>query len=222
MKKRPSKVFLSLFFLVSFLDIVGVIFNSALMQAIFKPMIILSLMAAYFFGTERPNNWYLLALSFSFLGDVFLLDKNDLFLQGIGAFLVTQIIFVYILSKELTKTTLKQKLVAVLPFVIYYFALITILKQNLGEFLIPVMIYGSVISLFGITAFLTYLQRRNRLSLVLFIGSLLFIISDSLIALQNFHEPNDFFPSIIMITYVIAQYYIYLYMKDKSEEFVFI
>ena len=80
---RPAKVFLSLFFLVSFLDILGVILNNALMQAIFKPMIILSLMAAYFFGTERPNNWYLLALSFSFLGDVFLLDKNDMFLQGI-------------------------------------------------------------------------------------------------------------------------------------------
>jgi len=179
-------------------------------------------MAAYFFGTERPNNWYLLALSFSFLGDVFLLDKNDMFLQGIGAFLVTQILFVYILSKELTKTSLKQKLVAVLPFVIYYFALITILKQNLGELLIPVMIYGSVISLFGITAFLTYLQRRDRLSLVLFIGALLFILSDSLIALQNFHQPNEFFPSIIMITYILAQYYIYLYMKDKAEELVFI
>ena len=49
---RPAKVFLSLFFLVSFLDILGVILNNALMQAIFKPMIILSLMAAYFFGTE--------------------------------------------------------------------------------------------------------------------------------------------------------------------------
>ncbi|MGB5242809.1 MAG: lysoplasmalogenase [Lutimonas sp.] len=219
---RPAKVFLSLFFLVSFLDILGVILNNALMQAIFKPMIILSLMAAYFFGTEKPNNWYLLALSFSFLGDVFLLDKNDMFLQGIGAFLVTQILYVYILSKELTKTTLKQKLIAILPFVIYYFVLITILKQNLGSLLIPVMIYGSVISLFGITAFLTYLQRRDRLSLVLFIGALLFILSDSLIALQNFHQPNEFFPSIIMITYVLAQYYIYLYMRDKAEELVFI
>jgi len=116
-----------LFFTVSILDIIGVAIHNSLLQTIFKPMIILSLMALYYFSVEKKNNWYLLALAFSFLGDVLLMDKNNLFLYGIAAFLLSQILYIKIIGSQLKPSSLKQKITAIIPFLIYVIILLSIL-----------------------------------------------------------------------------------------------
>lgn len=41
-----------------------------------------------------------------------------------------------------------------------------------------------------------------------FLGTIIFIISDSLIALHKFYEPKQFYSITIMLTYIVAQYLI--------------
>jgi uncharacterized membrane protein YhhN len=206
-----------LFFTVSFLDVLGVFLHHDLMQHIFKPMIILSLMALYYTSVTTKNYWYLLALAFSFLGDVLLLDKNNLFLFGIAAFLLTQLLYIKIIGKQIKEASFQQKLVAIIPFVIYLVTLLFILYDNLNEFLIPVIIYGAAISVFGMVALLNYVVDSSKINRVLLIGATLFIASDSMIALNKFYEEKSFYGVAIMMTYVLAQYLIYLFMKEELE-----
>lgn len=194
-----------LFFTVSILDIIGVAFGNLLLEAIFKPMIIISLMILYYYSSEKKNNWFLLALAFSFLGDVLLLDKEGLFLFGIAAFLMTQLIYIGLILKRINKTTVQQNVLAVLPFLVYITFLIMLLKDNLGEYLIPVIVYALTIAIFGIVSLLNYLKYKTRSAQLLLIGAVLFIVSDSMIALNKFYEPRDFYPVAIMVTYVLAQ-----------------
>jgi uncharacterized membrane protein YhhN len=216
--KRFSKPVFLFFILVSFLDVVGIFIQNPLLQTVCKPMIIPSLMAWYLIKTDAINKWYVIALFFSFVGDVLLLDKINLFIFGIAAFLITQVIYIFIFSKGLAKVSRQKKLTSILPFLLFYSALISILSPNLNDLLIPVMVYGMAISIFGTIALLNYLAVKNKLSMTLLQGALLFILSDSMIALNKFHEEQSFYPVTIMLTYIVAQYLIASYMLGSESK----
>jgi len=214
---RLQKFFLLIFLLVSITDIIAIINDNSLWQTISNPIIIPALAAFYIAGSKSRNKLYILALIFSFLGDVLLLDKSNLFLFGIAAFLITQLLYIAIFSKGLANSSLGKKIGALFPFSLFFILLIRILKPGLNDFLIPVIIYGLAISLFGSVSLLRYLVKKNGTSMVLLIGAILFILSDSMIALNKFHEPRAYYSVSIMLTYILAQYLISAYML-KSEK----
>lgn len=214
--KKYSKAMLLIFLLVSILDIIGIFLDNSLLQSIFKPLIIPTLLIWYISKADAPNKWYMIALVFSFIGDVLLLDKMNLFIFGIGAFLITQVMYVFIFSKGLAASNSKNKLKSIIPFLLFYSILMAVLAPKLNDFLIPVVIYGIAISIFGVVALLNYLHFKKRITLTLLQGALLFIVSDSLIALNKFYEEQQLYPIIIMVTYIMAQYLIANYML-KSE-----
>lgn len=205
-----------IFFSISLLDITGVVLNNSLLQLIFKPLIMPSLILLYYLSSKRKNKWYIVAIFFSFLGDVLLLDKSNMFLFGIAAFLITQLLYVFIISKELPPSHWRTKLIASIPFVAFFIILIKVLKPGLGEFFLPVVIYGVAISIFGMVSLLNYFIRRDKSSLTLLFGAVLFILSDSMIALNKFYEAKALYGLSIMVTYILAQYLIFQYMLNQS------
>ena len=212
-----------IFFAISLLDITGVVLNNSLLQLIFKPLIMPSLILLYYISSKRKNKWYIVAMFFSFLGDVLLLDKNNMFLYGIAAFLITQLLYVFIISKELPQSHWKTKLTASIPFLAFFIILIKVLKPGLGEYLLPVVVYGAAISIFGMVSLWNYILRKDKSSMTLLLGAVLFILSDSMIALNKFYEARALYGLAIMATYILAQYLIFRYMlnqsvKDGSEE----
>ncbi len=50
------------------------------------------------------------------------------------------------------------------------------------------------------------------------VGAVLFILSDSMIALFKFHDPKAIYPIATMITYVLAQYLIYQFMTAQNDD----
>jgi len=87
--------------------------------------------------------------------------------------------------------------------------LIFFLNPYLNELLFPVIIYGITISIFGIVTMLDYLNTKSKKSLLMFIGALIFISSDALLAINKFYSANAVFAVLVMITYIISQYFIY-------------
>ncbi len=212
-----TKGFTLFFFAVSITEIAGVFLQNDQLQQVFKPLLMLSLLVLYYFTVEKVNKWYVVALIFSFFGDVLLLDKNNMFLFGIAAFLITQLLYIKIISIRLKKSDLRQKSMAFISFVLFFVMLILFLKEHLGSFLVPVIVYGITISSFGALALLNYLTRKSKTALGLFLGAVLFIGSDTMIALYKFHVPKSFYSVAIMITYISAQYFIFRYMvKDHA------
>jgi uncharacterized membrane protein YhhN len=92
------------------------------------------------------------------------------------------------------------------------------LSPELGDLFYPVLIYGSVISVFGITALNYHLNERSANSSILLTGAILFIGSDSMIALNKFYSPHMVYPVAIMLTYALAQYLIcnYMLLEEQS------
>lgn len=206
-----------LFFLVAGLDLIGVGLGLRWMEVTFKPLIMLSLILLYWVRSQRRNWLYLSALFFSLLGDLFLLDKEGMFLYGVAAFLITQLLYIVIVRRGPVRFTRSSLGKASTPFLIYLILLMSVLGPNLGSLYYPVLVYGSVISVFGMTALQNHMLSRDGASRTLLAGALLFIASDSMIAINKFHAPHMIYPVAIMLTYALAQYYIYLYVISVEE-----
>ena len=116
------------------------------------------------------------------------------------------------MSGDLIDSTISKILVSIFPFLTLFLFLIFFLKDTLNELLIPVIIYGFTISTFGVVAMLDYLNTKTTQSFLMFVGAVIFISSDSILAINKFYNTTQIFGVLIMITYIIAQYLIYRFM----------
>ena len=204
------KIITVLFVIVSLCDLAGIIFHLNQLRLIFKPLLMLTLLLLYLVSERNFNGWYISALVFSFLGDVLLLFEGEIyFMLGLISFLLAHVIYIKIVFGWLNNTSLKTKAVAAIPFLILFFALINLLKNNLNDLFIPVVIYGITISVMGFVSLLNYLNDKSSSALFMVVGASLFIISDSVLAINKFYSTNEFFPIVIMLTYLMAQYLIF-------------
>jgi uncharacterized membrane protein YhhN len=210
---RNRKLIFGVFILVVILDLIGIITGNQLLIFIFKPMIILLLMTYYSLIIEPENKMYLAALFLCFLGDVLLLFDSQLnFMLGLASFLIAHLLFIKIVAGRLTKSSMSQNIKAIMPFAFIFTALIFLLKDTLGDLLIPVVVYALVITSFGVISLLNYMTKKNVPSLFLVGGAAFFILSDATLAINKFYEHQEYFPIFVMITYVFAQYMICKYM----------
>ena len=163
------------------------------------------------------NDQVVLGLFFSCLGDVFLLSSEaNFFMYGLGSFLLAHIMYIKITAGFLKATSKSTMLFVSFSFVVFLAGLLLLIKDNLGDMLLPVTVYGIVISTFGAVALLNYIGKKSTENLWLFLGAIIFIASDSMIAINRFYESNELYGLLIMLTYIIAQYLICKAMIAKS------
>jgi len=153
-----------------------------------------------------------LASFFCFLGDFFLLwDKeNTYFILGLTSFLIAHIFFIVFFFR-LKKFTDKYRLflfaTATLVFGYIGFLLFLIwqgtTRQNMQ---IPVIVYGAIIGVMLLTAIHSINNKSlKRLSKNYFIpGAILFVASDSILALNKFSISILYGEVIVMVTYAAA------------------
>ncbi|WP_442266143.1 lysoplasmalogenase [Tenacibaculum sp. ZS6-P6] len=209
-------IFSVLFLLVSCVEVLATIYNYRVLELIFKPLIAVTLVLLYLVNVSKPSFWFVSALFFSFWGDVLLLFPEDFFVLGLVSFLITHVIYIKIVSGYFNKIEISTKILSFLAFLMYFSVIVFLIKDNLKELLLPVIVYGLVISMFGTTALLNYIHNKTTENLWLLIGALIFILSDSVIALNKFYSEQPIFSSVIMITYIVAQFYICKGMIAKS------
>jgi uncharacterized membrane protein YhhN len=213
-----SRKIIYIYFFIAILEVIGDIFDLNILIFVFKPLLMPLLFIAYYpiYKAQKSNFSIIILLSivFSFFGDLslMLIDHNEsLFIIGLASFLIAHLFYIisfYKNIKPLTLELLKSNIFYILIFIAFYTSLLFILWDNLNEMLIPVFVYGAVITLMGIFATLRK-TNKNSYVLVLF-GAILFICSDTLIAFNKFIFNSDLFyaQAYIMILYVLAQYFI--------------
>jgi len=207
---KNFKIATALFITVSLLDILGIVLDKYYLRLFFKPLILPSILLMYTLLVPLKNKWYVGALVFSFLGDVFLLfSGKPYFMLGLGAFLLAHLCFIKVVLQKMGKADINKMLLSFIIFFAFLFGLLFVLKGHLGKMQIPVIVYGIVITSFGALSLTNYLQSKTKAALVLFIGALIFISSDTMLALNKFYKPNEFLNLMVMLSYIVAQYLIF-------------
>lgn len=198
-----------------------------------KPLIMISLSVFFFYQMlhQHERTYYLMqaAILFSLMGDIFLMFEGDLFFQlGLGSFLLAQIFYILVFAaapKGSPGPVLWRKPWLILPFGAYAFGLISLMYEQLGPLLIPVLVYATALSCMVLAALNRWRRVRQDSFAYVFLGALLFLISDSMIAVNRFASDILPIPMVsvwIMLTYIVAQYLIVagvlLQLKSESPQ----
>lgn len=166
----------------------------------------------------------LLAFFFSWVGDMFLMfsggyDNEMYFFAGVGGFFLAQIMYIFIFIKfaeNKSKGFLMKSPFWTIPLIGYLVGIYLFLFPGLEGIMMPIILVYAI-SLVAMS--LAALNRKGRVGYesfaYLFIGSLFFLVSDSMIAINKFYFEAGFteaaFPKagfLIMLTYIAAQYLI--------------
>jgi uncharacterized membrane protein YhhN len=163
--------------------------------------------------SNRFHRMILLALFFSWGGDVLLQltqFNEEFFLLGLGSFLLAQVIYSIAFFATGGKNILAAKPWLVLPLLAYGFLILWRLWGGLGDMKIPVTVYCVVILTMLLGAMNRKLKVNPQSYRMLLAGAILFVLSDSLIAINKFVQPFELARVAIMTSYITAQYLIAL------------
>ncbi len=157
----------------------------------------------------RSQAWGLaVALAFSALGDALLEYSPHLFAAGLAAFLCAQIIYAVLFTREARPP--KRKPLAMVV-VAYSLALAIWLVPAAGPLAIPVAVYITAITAMAAAAVIANFQTPW-----VGLGALLFVVSDSTLAINRFRMPVPFEGYIVWSTYYAAQLLITLgYLQSR-------
>lgn len=206
------------FIIFSLIDFFGIYLEKQWMIYLAKPMLMTTLFGYYYLNKKSDNLFFVLGLLFSLFGDLFLLGSGELyFILGLIFFLIAHVFYIIMVFKILLEIRLKDFMIAGIPYLLLFLILINVLYDGLGSMKIPVIIYAMTISFLGVFSLLLFLQSRTKTSLLLLFGVLVFITSDTILALNLFYEKQSFYPILIMTTYVMAQFLICKFVLNLNK-----
>lgn len=174
-----------------------------------KPATMLLIIAWCYFISSKPipvyNSWIIAGLIFSLFGDIFLMLPKERFIEGLSSFLIGHICYIVAFSQAGSLPPIW--IWAVLGVVAI--GLMSVLWKGLKKLKIPVILYMLVIIVMASLAI-----GMSRATQPLFnakfaaAGALLFMFSDSCLALRKFYKPLPYSPVWVMGSYFTAQWLI--------------
>ena len=216
--KNKHVLWLLAFFAVAVLEVYAELSANMPLRIWTKPLMMPLLGLWFAFETARmrkfARNTILTALGLSALGDTLLLFTEGpsgplFFLLGLGAFLFAHFFYTgYFFSKDKRHNGyLKKNPQWVLPALVWLAGLLWWLWPDIPEAMrLPVTVYAVTITAMMLSVVNLHDQVPQATFYQLLTGALLFVASDSLLAVNKFGHPFDGARLAIMTTYLGAQF----------------
>jgi uncharacterized membrane protein YhhN len=220
--QNKSKVIFILYIIIGALQVTGILLKIPLLHQSLK-VLLMPVLAFYLWpGIEEKskNNLFLLsilALAFSYMGDIILMipGNNPLFfIGGLVSFLVAHLFYtkLFITLSPLSKNIIKKNPIWILGIILFLTAFLSYLVPKIDTSLkIPVIAYALIIC----TMLISTLNLKEKIGIrphnIIVAGAILFVLSDSILALNKF-DPSfrdiTLMNALVMITYISAQGFI--------------
>lgn len=172
---------------------------------LFKPLttVLILLLALVLPDAISPlyRTLVVLGILFSLAGDIFLMLPVKWFVWGLVSFLVAHLLYV---AGYVVRGGFQLHWAILAVFVLYGAILLTLLWPHVGDLRLPVIIYAAALLMMGWQATEMWWVIRDRAALLAMIGALLFVASDSILALDKFRARIPHRDVLIMSTYYSA------------------
>jgi uncharacterized membrane protein YhhN len=203
-------------------DYYPVIIPREVLKALIIPILMVILLINVRLNENKMHGIMLAGLFFSWAGDIILgIPGNNpgIFIAGLASFLLAHIMYFtvfFITPGENVITDRRSYLL--IPVIVTGIALVGYLYKDLNGMRFPVIMYTTVI-LTMVAGAINRIEKVNRTSYWLVLaGAILFLISDSTIAVNKFSHPFRLSELAIMSTYIAAQYLIVTgYIRQFSD-----
>jgi uncharacterized membrane protein YhhN len=199
-------LFFVLFGLTAAVHVFAVQCEKYMIRVISKMCVMPIVILFYGFNSDCFSAALMLAMIFSWCGDMFLVSRKRIWLYaGIISFLAAHIMYIFVFNTLITKlNSFIFVFSLLLILIIEYFLIKKLNIPNIYKFLI--IIYGIIVGFLLVFSVQVFIHYKNEGGVFLAAGSLLFFISDALLAYFNTAKPmtKNALTS-VMITYIAAQ-----------------
>jgi uncharacterized membrane protein YhhN len=211
-----KRICLYAFVLTAVIQLVSSLFEWQLADAVSK-CLLLPLLYGYYISSRRPGSrMFALALAFCWAGDILLIfggRAEIFFMGGLAAFLTGHLFYILAYRQHRTEEStggllVTQKIRYSTPVVLAGTGLYVVLFPMLGALKAPVLLYSVVIILMVMTALFRYGVTTPSSFWLVFCGAVLFMASDSILAINKFLGSVPMADFWIMLTYISAQFLI--------------
>ncbi len=208
-------------------ELFAIVFNLHTAEYFTKPALVISLLV-YLISRQQSaisfqfqninrakfktqNSKLIFALLFCLAGDIILLFPTG-FVFGLAAFLIGHIFYILTFRKDndgfnFTKNRLGLFILGSVLFGIIF--LLVLIPRVDTALKIPIFIYACTILTMLVTVFNRFKKTIPKISYNrVLIGALFFVISDTVLAINQFVQPFVYAHFIVMLTYGLAQYFI--------------
>jgi uncharacterized membrane protein YhhN len=171
---------------------------------IFKPLTMgfILLIAILGQGTSPFYKYMIISgLVFSLAGDVLLMLPSDRFVAGLVAFLSAHLFYITAFLSEIGSLIWWP----LVPLTFFGVVVYSILAPSLGRLRLPVLIYIAAILIMAWLAWERWIQAGQTGALLAAVGALLFILSDTILAVNRFRWTFTAARALNLATYFTAQ-----------------
>jgi len=178
---------------------------------VFKPLTMVFIILLALWGARPDASLYkyaiLAGLGFSLVGDIFLMLPLKRVIAGLASFLVAHLCYIVAFSAGI-----RLGVSGFLPalFLLYVIIMFVVLFPHLGKMKLPVLVYELVIVMMAWRAVERWAQIGDTGALLALAGAILFVISDSVWATNQFVRRYKSAQALILSSYFCAQWLIAL------------
>ncbi|MBO0321129.1 lysoplasmalogenase [Muricauda sp. CAU 1633] len=171
---------------------------------LFKPLTTILIVSLLFFAPKQGHPKFklimMVAFGFCLLGDILLLNPAY-FVFGLIAFLLAHILFIvgFIKHKNFQFHWGSFVLLFAIGGFIFFW-----LKPDLGDFMIPVLIYVLVITCMAWQGIGLFLRDKGKAYSWIALAVILFMLSDTMLAVNKFKAPFAYSSVLILGTYWLS------------------
>lgn len=206
---------LVVFFIATSIHLYASLKRNQFLRNISKPWILLSLLGFYIFSVKEVKATIVLALIFSWIGDLFLIKKGvKWFTIGGISFMISHFFFILSYAKYIDYSQLNNIVVSllILLFVVSSSIIFKFLRPYLPKGLFyPMYVYLIINGLMNCFAWFRSMCTSGAASVITALGALLFYISDSSLFFVRFDSNSKLKTHfLVMLTYSIGELMIVL------------
>ena len=208
-------VFLAVFVLSAVVHLYASLKKDKKLRNITKPFLLLALLGFYISAARAPAAVIILALLFSWLGDVLLIPKGTKWFTAGGiAFLISHIFFIAAYWRDVDFSKLPGLLILILAafFAATVAILFSRLKPHLPKALFyPMFLYLLINGAMNCFAIFRCVSLGTAAAITTAIGAALFFISDCSLFFVRFHKESRLKTHfLVMLTYAVGELLIVL------------
>lgn len=225
---RQEKAFTLIFLVILSIDIICKNFESLVPhRVITKPSVISSLLVFFYVKSKHFNKEdrapILLALILMILGDLCFLQFDNFFFFTTGFILFLAANIMYLISFY---TKVSYKINKIIPYWIIVIGvslgLLILMYDGLGIFLVPVIMFMVIGFSMMQTTYLRYATTDRESFFMVFLGAVLFVTSECIVALNTFYHPVPYEEILTMLTYGLGNLFIIKGILLEHNQHVFI
>lgn len=208
-------VFLAAFITASVIHLYASYKANKKLRAQTKPFLLLFLLGWYCCSAEAPSAVIILALLFSWLGDVLLIPEGkDWFTAGGISFMISHAFFAAAYSKNIVFSAVPVWVI-VLAALVYFtlsFLIFKSLKPHLSKALsYPLFFYLMINGTMNCFALFQLVSKPCLASALTFFGATQFFVSDTVLFYVRFNKNGRLKTHfLVMLTYILAEFLIVL------------